>query len=87
MKTLNRFLPHLTPFVMLILFLVPLSIYTLITDGNGWGGVAAIAILFFSLILLLVDLILKKVFKKYIEWFAAEVIIGVLVLTWYYIRF
>jgi len=87
MKKMNKLLYSITPFVMVTSCLITLAIYTLITDSSGWGGVAAIVILVLSLILIVVDLIIKAIFKKYREWFIAEVIIGILACTWYYIRF
>jgi hypothetical protein len=71
---------------LLAIFLAIVSIYTLIFNGKGWGGVAAIATLAFVLILFIIDYILKKVLKKYIKIFVTELIIFLLILIWYYVK-
>ena len=84
MKTTHKLLYQVTPFLVLSLYATSIAIYTLITDGSGWGGVAAIAILFLALVLFVVDYILKRVFKKYHETLIWELVIAAIVLIGYY---
>ncbi|WP_224489571.1 hypothetical protein [Robertkochia flava] len=58
-------LRKITPFLIIGITLIIWSIYGLITDGKDWGGVAAIAIFVFALIVLFIDVILKRFIKKY----------------------
>lgn len=81
MKIIKRLLYSATPFLLISLYLITLGTHTLITDGEGWGGVAAIVILFFSFILLAIDFAIRKIYSKYLQRFIAEFIIGALMLV------
>lgn len=75
-QAMKNLLRHITPFLVVSIYLVVLSIYTFITDGESWGGVAAIMMFFLAIILILVDLGLKKFIKKTKHIFITELIIG-----------
>ena len=85
MKTNNKLLYHITPFLLIEVCLFFLSIYMVFTDADSWGGVLGMFGLFITLILLLVDLGLKKVFDKYRQTFITEIIIIALVFLWLYV--
>tara|TARA_R110002073_G_scaffold14554_2_gene59372 strand:+ start:57910 stop:58167 length:258 start_codon:yes stop_codon:yes gene_type:complete len=84
---MKKILRNITPFLVLGIYLTVLSIYTLITNGKDWGGVAAIAMLAFASILILIDLGFKKFIKKIKQVLITELIIGMIVIIWYYFRF
>lgn len=84
---MKKILQNITPFLFLGIFLIVLSIYTFITDGNGWGGLAAMAMFIFAIILIIVDLILKHFIKKIKQTLIVELIFVVIVIVWYYFRF
>ncbi|MFY0630843.1 MAG: hypothetical protein JXR05_10715 [Flavobacteriaceae bacterium] len=79
--TQNKLIYNITPFLVIGICLVILSIHTLITDGSGWGGVAAIAMLIFALILFIIDFGFKKIIKKYDRILIIEFVIGIIVLA------
>lgn len=84
---MKKILLNFTPFLLVALYLIFIGIYTLITDGRDWGGVAAIAMLVFGVILIIVDFGLKKFIKKYLRILIIELIIGLIIISWYYIKF
>jgi membrane-bound ClpP family serine protease len=84
---MKKIIPKITPFLVLGIYLIVLSIYTFITDGISWGGVAAMALFIFALILILIDFAFKKFIKKNKQILFTELIIGVIVIVWYYLKF
>ena len=73
----------ITPFLVLGALLIIWSTYVLVTDGSGWGGVAAIAMLIFALVIVIVDFGLKKLLKKYKKVFLTETIVALVVIFIY----
>jgi energy-coupling factor transporter transmembrane protein EcfT len=84
---MNNTLKKITPFLILGISLIIWSIYGFVTDGTGWGGVAAIAIFIFALIILAIDFGLKKFLKKYKKIFLTELIIALITIFLYNYRF
>jgi hypothetical protein len=84
---MKKIIRNITPFLVSGICLIVLSIYTFITDGVSWGGVAAMALFIFALVLILIDLAFKKFIKKNKQILITELIIGVIVIVWYYLKF
>lgn len=78
---MKNLLQNITPFLVVSIYFLVFSIYTWITNGEGWGGVAAIVMFIFGLIIFLVDLGLKKFVKKIKHIVIIEIVIGLVIVV------
>jgi hypothetical protein len=86
MKPKNKIVQMLTPFVVTGTFFVVMSIYFLITDWNGWGGLLGIMGLFLAAFTLIIDIIIKKAAETRRQIIISELVIIASVLLWLYTR-